>query len=360
MTQPAQQRSLYPWLMKDYLALASDYSKNRLHHALLICGTAGLGKHQLVERFSQLIQCQQPIDNKACGQCQDCQLHHSKTHPDFYHVTKEEGKAQISIEKIRLLSKKIIATGLVNQRRVVVIEPLNSLTESAANALLKILEEPPKHVYFLLSTPSNQHIPATIMSRCFKLSVSMPPPTRVLAWLEKKTGNTITPSQLDLLGATPLRALSAIESGFYQALEQVINTLNDLYLAWSNKDINQAFSATLALNEQIEKLMANTTMSTDIDELLSIIQRFNQQVLKCQLSQHRLSSSLNQVSQASLLVNNSLIGNTHKIPPTLLLNFSSRLATLKRLLSNNNGLNASMQLQRSINQTTQEITDNEG
>lgn len=351
MTQPAPQRSLYPWLMKDYLALASDFSKNKLHHALLMCGSAGLGKHQLVERLSQLIQCQQPIDNKACGQCQDCQLHHSKTHPDFYYVTKEEGKAQISIEKIRFLSKKIIATGLVNQRRMVVIEPLNSLTESAANALLKILEEPPKHVYFLLTTPSSQHIPATIMSRCFKLNLTLPPPDRVLAWLDKKSGTSITPSQLDLLGATPLRALSAINSGLYPALDEVINKLNALYIAWSHQDENQGFSAMLSLNEHIDKLIANAAMSTNIEELLSIIQRFNQQVLKVQLSP-------NQTSQPLLLVNALLIGNVRKIPPTRLLNFSSRLATLKRLLSNNNGLNASMQLQRCISQTTQEIMDN--
>jgi len=363
MTAPAQTRSLYPWLMKEYLALANDFSNNRLHHAVLICGASGLGKHQLIERLTQLIQCQQPLEHKACGQCQDCQLHQSQSHADYYHVSQLDGKAQVSIDQIRQLSKSILSTGLVNQRRVVVIEPLNGLTESAANALLKILEEPPKHVYFLLSTASNQHVPATIMSRCFKLQIKLPQASKILQWLERKSGTAISEHQLDLLGATPLRALQGIESGLYLELQQLISLLNQLYLSWGTRNINQGFSATLAIVEHIDKLIMNSDMQISIDETLSIIQRFNQQALKSQFVNSNVVDNdevVNNQRASNEFINKSLISSAKNIPSAQLLDFSSRLTTLKRLLSNNNGLNMTMQIQRCLSQMSQDMTDNKG
>jgi len=346
--------------MKDYLALATDFANNRLHHGVLISGASGLGKHQLIERLTQLIHCQQPLEHKACGQCQDCQLHVSQSHADFYHVAPQDGKAQVSIEQIRQLSKRILSTGLVNQRRVVVIDPLNGLTESAANALLKILEEPPKHVYFLLSTASNQHVPATIMSRCFKLQIKAPQAAKVLQWLEKKSGTAITLSQFDLLGATPLRALQGIQSGLYQELQQLINLIEQLYISWAARDINQSFSVNIAIVEHIEKLTKNSELNINIDNILSIIQRYNQQAIKSQFMKTTSNQMANNQAQHSALLTDSLIKSSKNIPAGQLLDFSSRLTDLKRLLSSNNGLNMAMQIQCCLSEMSQELTDNKG
>lgn len=342
------QRSLYPWLMKDYLAIASDVVNDRLHHALLLHGASGLGIEQLVERVVELNHCSDPIDHKACGQCQNCLLHQSHSHADFYLVECLDGKAQISIEQIRLLSKKIQGTGLVNQKRIVVIQSIELMTESATNALLKILEEPPSHVYFMLTTTKIQNIKPTIISRCFKVVITQPDLQKTQAWLNKKTGTQVDINQLSLLGGTPLNALNAINSGFSSQLNDYINCLNQLYVSWAKKQLDESFCHGLTLVELFEKIEKDKLLDNGVNGLIDITQRFNQHVLKQQLRVTQ-NSAVNMVS-ASL--RDSLSGIEH----TTLLDFSDRLATLKRLSSQNSGVSLSMQLQRSINVITQTFT----
>lgn len=341
-------RSLYPWLMKDYLTLATSFGANKLHHALLLCGAQGIGKHQLIERVTQLIQCQQPIDNKACGHCQDCQLHHANSHADFYHIACLDNKSQISIDQIRGLSKKIMATGLVNQRRVVVIESINLMTESAANALLKILEEPPKHVYFMLSASSLSHVPATILSRCFKLSLKLPAPEKLVGWLSKKSGKNVSLHQLSLLGNSPLRTLTAIEQDFFQVIEAYISSLNSLYCHWAKRDKQLSYCDALDVIAHFDAIVGAKMPISDHSELITLAQRFNHEVLKSQACRH----------QNDNMLAGELVGQLNKLPAIAVSNFAKRLGTLQKIMLSNSGLNCGAQLQNAIHETTHEIMEN--
>lgn len=348
MTDMTPTRSLYPWLMKDYLTLATGLSVNKLHHATLLCGAQGIGKHQLVERLTELIHCQQPTHNKACGNCQDCQLHAGNSHADYYHVACLEAKSQISIEQIRLLSKKLMATGLVNQRRVVVIESINLMTQSAANALLKILEEPPKHVYFLLSASSLSQVPATILSRCFKLNLKLPASDKLVPWLCKKSGKTISPHQLSLLGNSPLRALLALEQDYFSAIDAFTLALNSLYTHWAQRETQLSYCDTLDSVSHFDSIIkAKNPVSSD-GELIALIQRFNHEALKGQFGVHTSESMLTA----------PLLEQLHKIPAIALSNFAQNLGQLNKMMLSNSGLNSGLQLQNAINQTTQEIMEN--
>lgn len=349
MTTGTKQRSLYPWLMKDYMAIASDVISGRLHHALLLHGPSGLGIEQLVERIVELNHCTSPVQHKACGQCQNCLLHQSNSHADFYFVQCLEGKAQISIDQIRLLSKKTQGTGLVNQRRIVVIESIELMTESAANALLKILEEPPAHVYFMLTTTKIKNITPTIVSRCFKVPITQPDIQKTQAWLNKRTGTIVDINQLSLLGGTPLNALNAINSGFSEQLSGYINCLNQLYLSWTNKKIDESFCHGLNLVELFEKIQSDKLLDNSVNALIDITLRFNQHVLKQQLQ-------INQNNTATVnILSPSLQASLSVLNASALLDFSDRLAALKRLSSQNSGVSLSMQLQRSINVITERI-----
>lgn len=343
-----QQRSLYPWLMKDYVALAKDFLNNRLHHAVLLSAAEGLGVEQLAQRLVELIHCENLNSNKACGVCQQCLLHNSHSHADYYFVSCLEGKAQISIEQIRQLSKKAQGTGLVSQKRIVVIDCVELMTESATNALLKILEEPPAHVYFILTTSKVQHLVPTIISRCFKVLIASPDIRKTHGWLVKKTQKDVNIDYLSLLGNSPLKALEAIDSNLLPQLSLYVESLNKLYVSWANKQFNESFCHGVDVVELFEKMQKDKAINTNIDLLISITQRFNQYVLKQQFS-------IESGSQGEELLSLALQNSLATLSPKALIHFSDRLVSLNRILSQNSGVNISTQLGRYINEVTENI-----
>lgn len=348
MSTVTQQRSLYPWLMKNYVAVAKDFSNEKLHHALLFVGVEGLGIDQLVQRLVELIHCDDPSMNKACGLCQQCLLHDSQSHSDYYFVSCLEGKAQISVDQIRLMSKKIQDTGLISVKRVVVIDFIETMTESAANALLKILEEPPKDVYFLLTTSKIQHIAPTIISRCFKILIAPPEIAKLNNWLRKKTNNNINIGYLSLLGNSPLKALESIDNNVLHELSIYIESLNNLYISWANKQYDQSFCHNLDVVAIFERINKDKLLNINTELLIGIIQRFNQYVLK---QKFKISSK----PQEEELMSAALKNVVKKLPPKALINFSDRLVGLNRILSQNSGIDISAQLGRDMNEITESI-----
>lgn len=107
-------------------------------------------------------------DVKGCLQCRNCKLIKQNAHPDITFITQEKQEAAIKIDQIRLLQQTIYQTGQCKNERVIVIYPAHELNRAAANALLKILEEPPLGAYFILIATHLNTLPKTIISRCQK------------------------------------------------------------------------------------------------------------------------------------------------------------------------------------------------
>lgn len=347
MIETKPQQSLYPWLVKPYLSLANDLSNERLHHALLFHSSASLGKSQLLKRLVKLIHCSRVNENKTCGECQHCQLHASNTHADYYHIGCLDNKKQISIEQIRILSQKLMGTGLVSKRRVVVIESIELMTESAQNSLLKILEEPPLHVYFLLSTSNLALVSATILSRCFKVHIQQPQRDKLLQWLERKSGTPITRDQLSLLGDSPLKAIDALMNGRLEQISTMLDQCNALYLAWQNSRHDNAISATIMLTQEVEKLANDKNNPLTFDESLSMLIRFNHWVAKGQVVSNQDNSLLALPLQKSV----------NKIDALSLTEFDQNMNQLRHQLSDNNGLNGLMQLRSIMIEITERIIE---
>ena len=347
MIETKPQQSLYPWLVKPYLSLVNDLSNDRLHHALLFHSSASLGKSQLLGRLVKLIHCSSVSENKACGECQHCQLHASNTHADYYHVGCLDNKNQISIAQIRTLSQKLMGTGLVNKRRVVIIESVELMTESAQNALLKILEEPPLHVYFLLSTSNVAQVSATILSRCFKVLIQQPERDKLLHWLERKSGKSITRGQLALLGDSPLKAIDALMNGQLQQISPLLDQYNALYLAWQSCQLDNAYSAVIMVAQEIEKLVNNKNSPLIFDESLMMLIRFNHWVAKGQLVPNLDNSLLAQPLQTGV--------NT--IDALSLTEFDQKMNQLRHQLADNTGLNGLMQLRSIMIEITERIIE---
>ncbi len=164
--------------------LKAAASGRRLNHAYLLYGPAGTGKRTLARIFAEALLC--VGEDKPCGSCAHCVKFQHGTHPDFTVVTKPADKNFILIDQIRRLREQVFVRPNEAERRVILIENANQMNLPAANALLKVLEEPPSYAVFLLTAESRSLLPETIASRCVCLGVQEVPQTIAGKWLAER------------------------------------------------------------------------------------------------------------------------------------------------------------------------------
>ena len=206
---------LPPWLEGQWAQLAAMLGAGSAPHALLLHGPSGIGKRRLAERTAGAILCTAPSPG-PCGTCRSCHLMNAGSHPDFRKIVPEEGSSGIAIGTVREL---IDDFNLAAERsRVAIVSPAESMSQGAANAFLKTLEEPAGAVVFLLTSDAPGRLPATIRSRCRKMALPPPTPGDALAWLEPKTGARLAGRLLELAGGAPFAALALRESHDEDAL----------------------------------------------------------------------------------------------------------------------------------------------
>lgn len=190
---------LYPWQQQDWQRLAANFE--RLPNAWLLTGPAGIGKQAFARAIAAALLCESPAhDHQACGQCQACRWFAAGSHPDFRLLTplqdepedEEKGKAAkrrlpvIKIDSVREIIEFAHLSAHRGGKRVVVVEPAESLNPAAANALLKVLEEPPADVVFVLVSDAPQRLLPTIKSRCRQFPLHWPDAAVALAWVHKQ------------------------------------------------------------------------------------------------------------------------------------------------------------------------------
>ncbi len=180
MALPAALSAL-PWLAPLWGTLSGALQTQRLGHALLLVGPPLLGKRRLAETLAARLLCGEPVDGAACGHCRSCRLLGAGSHPDLRTVgllARDDGrlKTEIGVEQIRELAEWLALTPQFGRAQVALIEPADALNASAANALLKTLEEPLPGRYLLLVCSRPSKLPATIRSRCQRLQVPLPDP----------------------------------------------------------------------------------------------------------------------------------------------------------------------------------------
>src|SRR5690606_9158650 len=175
---------MYPWLIPDWHALSQTAEAGRLGHAWLLLGDPGLGKEQLAERLARLHLCQQPDRGEPCGQCHSCQLFDKGHHPDLGTVTVDS--KTIGVEAIREICARLQNSAQLGRGKVVIIPDAERMTESAANALLKTLEEPAGDSLLLLIASQVSRLLPTILSRCHKHVCQLPTEGETVRWLAEQ------------------------------------------------------------------------------------------------------------------------------------------------------------------------------
>lgn len=199
---------MYPWLIPDWHALSQTAQAGRLGHAWLLLGDPGLGKEQLAERLARLHLCQQPNRGEPCGQCHSCQLFDKGHHPDLGTVTVDS--KTIGVEAIREICARLQNSAQLGRGKVVIIPDAERMTESAANALLKTLEEPAGDSLLLLIASQVSRLLPTILSRCHKHVCQLPTEGETVRWLAEQ-GHQATLAQVRICQGAPLRVRRYIE-----------------------------------------------------------------------------------------------------------------------------------------------------
>lgn len=227
-----------PWFASAWMALQA--LRGRDHHAVLLHGQAGIGKKGLALDFAASLLCETPAANRRpCGRCQGCVLFHSRNHPDLRVVVPdslawmrpvaaeeedEEGgdsgaderpagrvSREIKIEAVRAIAALVGVTAHRAGMRVVLLAPAEALNPPAANALLKMLEEPPPRTLFVLTADRIDDVLPTIRSRCVLVRVRPPDTEVALAWLAAQ-GVPDAGEPLAAAGGAPLPVLERYEA----------------------------------------------------------------------------------------------------------------------------------------------------
>lgn len=218
----------FPWQDSLWQQLAG---RAQHAHAYLLHGPVGIGKRALAERLMARLLCQRPEGLEACGQCKSCHLLQAGSHPDNYILEPEEADKAIKVDQVRDLVSFVVQTAQLGGRKVVLIEPVESMNINAANALLKSLEEPSGDTVLLLVSHQPSRLLPTIKSRCVQQACPLPSEALSLQWLagalpecsEEERGELLT-----LAAGSPLAAVSLQAQGAREQRALVVDGVKKL------------------------------------------------------------------------------------------------------------------------------------
>ena len=168
-------------------------------HAYLFTGTRGTGKTTCARILAKAVNCEHPVDGAPCNQCAACR---GIDDGSLLDVTELDAASNGSVSDARSLREEAVYPPSVLKKRVYIIDEVHMLSKDAFNALLKIMEEPPEHLLFILATTELQKVPATILSRCQRYSFKRILPrdiARQLRYIAGEEQIDLTPDGADIL-----------------------------------------------------------------------------------------------------------------------------------------------------------------
>ena len=162
--------------------LKNQIAAGRVGHAYLFCGPRGTGKTSTAKIFARAINCLSPVNGSPCGKCAACK---ALADPANLDVTEIDAASNNGVNEMRDLREKVQYPPVSCRYKVYIVDEVHMLSDSAFNALLKTLEEPPKHAVFILATTEPHKLPATILSRCMRFDFKLIPQEDIEAHLKE-------------------------------------------------------------------------------------------------------------------------------------------------------------------------------
>ncbi len=199
---------LLPWHSTSWSTLTKSF--DRIAHATLLTGNPGVGKFQFASRLAMALLCD-ASKSRPCGECRGCRLFGAATHPDLHVITSElmlgfiapsmqayahryleeesvrskrkTVRSNILISQVRALIEQANTASHISKNKIFLIAPIDAMTDSASNSLLKVLEEPAQDNFFFLITENVQNLLPTISSRCQVFHLNDPDENQSRQWL---------------------------------------------------------------------------------------------------------------------------------------------------------------------------------
>lgn len=223
--------------------------KGQLANAYLLTGTEGIGKKLAVTHFAMWLFC--ASGNKPCENCPICQKIKHNTHPDFLIISVEEDKKDISIEQMRQMQGRVQMHPMEAPRKIIIIDDAERMNSSAANSILKVLEEPPNLTHFFLISSRPHMLLPTIISRCQKITFSPPPQDKIVDHLIKTKGidkitaqmlTELTNGSLGMSLNFPLETVDDVIASLKKIWGKSIKPSEIIAIAerWGKSDVNPA------------------------------------------------------------------------------------------------------------------------
>ena len=179
--------------------LRRQVAEGRTSHAYLFTGTRGTGKTTCAKILAKAVNCEAPVDGDPCGKCPSCVGIDSG---GFLDVLELDAASNNGVDQVRALRDEAVYSPANVKKRVYIVDEVHMLSTAAFNALLKILEEPPEHLMFILATTELHKVPATILSRCQRFSFRRIRPedaARRLSYVAEQESIDLRPDGAELL-----------------------------------------------------------------------------------------------------------------------------------------------------------------
>lgn len=270
MNQTVSQALARKWRPRDFdslvgqshvvKALSHALDSQRLHHAYLFTGTRGVGKTTIARILARAVNCEQGVSRTPCGVCQACTEINQGRFVDLLEV---DAATNTRVDEMRALLENAMYAPTAGRYKVYVIDEVHMLSNSAFNAMLKTLEEPPGHVLFILATTDPQKIPPTVLSRCLQFALRQLPPDS----LAEHLGHILTQENIAFEpGALRLLAKAA-RGSVRDAL-----SLTDQAIAYSAGQVNEDTVRTMlgAVDQQVVLQILQALASGDGKALLEL------------------------------------------------------------------------------------------
>lgn len=200
---------------------------DKIAHAYLFSGPRGTGKTSIAKILAKAVNCERAPINDACGECATCKAIQSNTIGDVVEI---DAASNNGVDEIRDLREKVKYLPSMGKFKVYIIDEVHMLSTGAFNALLKTLEEPPKHVIFILATTEPNKIPSTILSRCQRFDFRGISPSDI----EKKLKEIRDIEQIKITDAAIREVARYAEGGLRDAL-----SLLDQAISFSDEDVTE-------------------------------------------------------------------------------------------------------------------------
>ena len=208
-------------------ALVNALDQERLHHAYLFTGTRGVGKTTLARILAKSLNCEKGISSKPCGECSSCI---SVDKGNFVDLIEVDAASNTKVDEMRELLENSQYAPTSGRFKVYIIDEVHMLSNSAFNAMLKTLEEPPEHIKFILATTDPKKVPVTVLSRCLQFNLKQMTIEKISNHLDMILTNEKIKSEKKALGLIAKSARGSMRDAL---------SLTDQAIAYSGNEISE-------------------------------------------------------------------------------------------------------------------------